>query len=73
MRSTMPLEKKYTMLRIYPGVELREELEALQKILRRNETGPTSLSEALRPALEDLVREYQSLIESELRKTKKIL
>lgn len=70
MQSSKSLDKKYTMMRIYPGVELREQLEALQRILRREES---SLSEVLRPALEQLVEKYRSEIQIELRKSKKKL
>jgi len=61
----MPIEKKYRVITIYPGVKMRDQAEALQRILRRRES---SLSEVLRPALAELLSLHSEEIAQELQR-----
>ena len=65
MKSTMPLDPKHRHLTFYPGVERREQVQALMQVLKAK---GTTLSEVMRPFLDKLIEEHRIEIEAYLGK-----
>lgn len=68
MTESMSLERKHRHLTFYPGVEIREDVQALMQVLKAQET---TLSEVLRPTLRNLIRQYRKEIDAYLENKKK--
>ena len=56
----MPLESKHRHLTFYPGIERREQVQALMQVLKAH---GTTLSEVMRPFLDTLIEQHKEEIE----------